>query len=977
MRRTSRDWLYIAAFAVLCALAASVAFGAVARAQDGCTVKFTPSGVILSGCTVVTATPTRAATATRTATPTRTPVATWTATPTGTATSTPTGTPTPPSTATATATSTATLTPVIVLPTWTATALPTLQPEAAGLRVNVPLLAAVRGDAALDANNWSIIALGDISPAGGYTQARLVGADDGMQVYVQTMTPNAGGSFTLSINGRTQTVAYRQSAGWEFEERCGPTPGSCRGWTAYRLIPWAELGGKPALGAEWPLALQANGDAWAGTLHWGLPDYAGKAQAGAQVLTLPLSADATLGGGTDCGFDDDPNEGRSTSFFERWGAENLGYLGGNLVNMGAALPYVNVQAQWDTADWPCYAKYYAAWSLAALPAGAQVLSATVEMRQFGNPGYNPGYNEDGSLNTNGGTGETVMQVYEVNQAWQESAITWDNAPVPAENTSRTLVRPLPRDCSPVGSWYCNPGIPYSFDVTEIVKRAQADGRDAASMALYTAAGQYHSGKYFSSREGAEPPVVRIAYTLGGGAGWPATTTPTATPVLAATPSPSPPAPTATATPRPSATATSAPGGGPVSGRMFYLSPSGSDAAGGSSQSTPLRTFAKAWQVLQPGDTLLLLDGTYTEQLRPTRGGAAGSPITVKALNDGKATIDGQGQRTPVQLDRDWLTIEGIVARNGGVGVFLVYGNNNVLRRVSGYNADVDDNSVVIWLIGANNLVEDAVAAGTGRYMFNVYQGGNNTIRRAFAMYGQWDGRKFCGVHWPHGYSFGVYNASDTTIENVIAYGRAPAANIMVQANADTAVADNNAVLGSMSLLAGRDYDGSIWTYGTGLAQPTTRPQPTDCNLVVDWGWGMQRVGFLLYGQGYLRNNVFRDVLAAGNVGVGFFAGKPYGIGDSNTTIDHATLYGNGASIQGWEAGVGGNIILRTAGTTVTDSRISGSQWTGGAGARFAYRYVNRTLTADPLLPWPMEARARAELGVSVEAIITKYSQGGQ
>ncbi len=104
-----------------------------------------------------------------------------------------------------------------------------------------------------------------------------------------------------------------------------------------------------------------------------------------------------------------------------------------------------------------------------------------------------------------------MQVFAVDKPWDEHTITWDNAPVPQENTSRTLVQPLPGDCAPTPSWYCSPGIPYQFDVTEIVRRAQAQGRTWASLALYTAAGQYHSGKYFYSREGAEPPIVRMVY----------------------------------------------------------------------------------------------------------------------------------------------------------------------------------------------------------------------------------------------------------------------------------------------------------------------------------------------------------------------------------------------------------------------------------------------------------------------------------
>jgi hypothetical protein len=127
-----------------------------------------------------------------------------------------------------------------------------------------------------------------------------------------------------------------------------------------------------------------------------------------------------------------------------------------------------------------------------------------------------------------------------------------------ENISRTLVRPIDVTCG--GKSYCSPGIPYSFDVTEIVKRAQADGRTWASMALYTAAGQYHSGKYFWTREGGDQaPVVRIAYTLGETATW----TPTPTPSPTATVIPAPTShsawtPTATATASPASSATPMP-----------------------------------------------------------------------------------------------------------------------------------------------------------------------------------------------------------------------------------------------------------------------------------------------------------------------------------------------------------------------------------------------------------------------------------
>jgi hypothetical protein len=92
------------------------------------------------------------------------------------------------------------------------------------------------------------------------------------------------------------------------------------------------------------------------------------------------------------------------------------------------------------------------------------------------------------------------------------------------------------------------------------------------------------------------------------------------------------------------------------------------------------------------------------------------------------------------------------------------------------------------------------------------------------------------VAWPNGYNIGVYNASNTTVEHAIAYGRAPSAGIMVQANHEAKTADNNQVLGSMALLSGRDYDGSVWTYGTGQQQPTSRPAttanpPCDTNII--------------------------------------------------------------------------------------------------------------------------------------------------
>ncbi len=91
---------------------------------------------------------------------------------------------------------------------------------------------------------------------------------------------------------------------------------------------------------------------------------------------------------------------------------------------------------------------------------------------------------------------------------------------------------------------------------------------------------------------------------------------------------------------------------------YYISPNGSDGNNGTSTGSAWKTFEQAWDVLQPGDTLLLLDGTYTESttglVQPNiRNGEPGKPITIKALNDGKAVIDGEGEYIPVRLGENW------------------------------------------------------------------------------------------------------------------------------------------------------------------------------------------------------------------------------------------------------------------------------------------------------------------------------------
>jgi hypothetical protein len=412
------------------------------------------------------------------------------------------------------------------------------------------------------------------------------------------------------------------------------------------------------------------------------------------------------------------------------------------------------------------------------------------------------------------------------------------------------------------------------------------------------------------------------------------------------------------------------------GREYYLSPSGNDNSDGLAPGEAWATFEKAWTVLQPGDTLTLLDGVYYQSLAPTKFGVPGMPITIRAQNDGKAIIDGQGVRIPVHL-KGWQTgyviIEGIVAKNSSAGVFYLEGsNNNILRRVSGYDANTDTNSHVITVWGDNNLVEDCVAAGTGRKMIVVYLGENNVIRRCLADWEQWDGREWHDC-WPWGEGIEIYNGSNNIIENSIAYGNTPNGAVSLLSQ-NREASNNNMILGTMAILGGMKHDGTPMVWGD------TRPQPTEYTCVAKvYEWPQHFSGFAVTSNtGIHHNNLLQDILAWGNgrYGLSFYDLS----GDNaNNRVNRATVFNNGLIEANYAWGPLGTGALNSElalFSSIENSSIE-NIWTGstftsmnGEGARLTTRYVDGVLTDQPLWPWPMEERVQKELDYSITAVMT-------
>jgi Chondroitinase B len=402
---------------------------------------------------------------------------------------------------------------------------------------------------------------------------------------------------------------------------------------------------------------------------------------------------------------------------------------------------------------------------------------------------------------------------------------------------------------------------------------------------------------------------------------------------------------------------------PAWAATYYIGPDGQDQQTGASPQRAWATFAHAWTQLQPGDTLLIMDGVYTEAIEPQTNGRPDQPITIRAQHDGQVVIDGQDQRIPVYLYRDYYQIEGIVARNGNHTVYFISGSHNTLRRVSGYDANPDVNSDVFAIFDShNNLIEDCIAAGVGRKMVMIYRGSHNTIRRCFTDWRAWDGRQWCD-DWPWGDNLQIYNSDYNIIENSIGYGSVPVWSLAVQANKEEVSAIGNQLLGNIAIDAGMNHDGSV------IQWPTARPSPTDCTQLRSFDWPSQRAGVALYGNGRIEDNLFRDLFVYGSAGLGLTAildGQ-----HANNIVDHLTLFRNGLDNPSQWGGIGAEIRSEELSlwSAFTNNWVEGGD-ESGEGARLTHRYVDGRLTDEPLWPWPMEQRVQTELGLSPTALVT-------
>ena len=233
--------------------------------------------------------------------------------------------------------------------------------------------------------------------------------------------------------------------------------------------------GSPIAPSRWPENTQLEDPRTWGELHFGIPKYqppAGPTTGTAiirQGLENAIVPDAAVGGTVDNLCPGDPY-----FIWNLWGNMNFGDA-----------ESLNIQNQANVADWPCFAKYFVTFPLDQIPPGKTILSASLILHHWGN---------------NGPTDQaeySVVHVFSIGEEWDESTLTWNNAPLGFENLDQIVV-PLV-DCTDGTTRYLWPCMPRVWDVSRAVDQAYRS-QQPARLALYSSDTALHSGKLFTTSE---------------------------------------------------------------------------------------------------------------------------------------------------------------------------------------------------------------------------------------------------------------------------------------------------------------------------------------------------------------------------------------------------------------------------------------------------------------------------------------------
>ena len=166
-----------------------------------------------------------------------------------------------------------------------------------------------------------------------------------------------------------------------------------------------------------------------------------------------------------------------------------------------------------------------------------------------------------------------------------------------------------------------------------------------------------------------------------------------------------------------------------SGKQYWVSPSGSDAANGLSPATAFKTLQRAESVTNPGDVVNVLPGIYTapnahDVLQINRGGSEAAWITYKAAPGAIIQVS-PNNWMGVEVLAPYIIVEGFEivgnARNVTMDFALQHANDGTIPQTNSYGVAIEAHHVQI----LNNKIHDNSGHGIGGGGDYVVISGNN------------------------------------------------------------------------------------------------------------------------------------------------------------------------------------------------------------------------------------------------------------
>jgi hypothetical protein len=180
----------------------------------------------------------------------------------------------------------------------------------------------------------------------------------------------------------------------------------------------------------------------------------------------------------------------------------------------------------------------------------------------------------------------------------------------------------------------------------------------------------------------------------------------------------------------------------VPGCTHFASHTGTGAACTRDAPCPVRTWTENPSLAQPGRTLCLLPGHYTQGsgrvvVPDTVNGTSASRIWIRAEQPGTVLIDGGDSARPVDVLGDWIGLYGLNACCGDNYNVAMRGSDGYVKAVVAWNAGQGGDGG-FRVTGCRNVFEDIAHFGTARYPISATQEacGGNIVRRAWI---RWEG----------------------------------------------------------------------------------------------------------------------------------------------------------------------------------------------------------------------------------------------